>query len=120
MTKYSTELNVKFQALADPTRRTVLEKLSLGPATVSQLAEPFKMALPSFLQHLKVLEQSKLVRSYKTGRVRTFELQVDELRQAQHWLKAQEQLWERRLDQLDNYLITLAQEEKNHDTERPL
>lgn len=115
MTKYSTELNVKFQALADPTRRTVLERLSVGPATVTQLAEPFEMALPSFLQHLKVLEQSKLVRSYKSGRVRTVELQIDELRQAQHWLKVQEQVWERRLNQLDNYLLTLTQEEKNDD-----
>ena len=116
MTKYSTELNLKFQALADPTRRTVLERLSLGPATVTQLAEPFDMALPSFLQHLKVLEQSKLVRSSTQGRIRTFELEVDELRQAQHWLKAQEQVWERRLNQLDSYLLTLAQEEKNNGT----
>lgn len=94
-----------FRALADPTRRRVLERLSLGPATVSGLAAPFDMALPSFVAHLRVLEASGLVRSRKAGRVRTYELVPKRLRLAEDWLAQQRDLWERRLDQLDAYLI---------------
>lgn len=115
MTNYRQPLDQTFQALADPTRRTVLERLSLGPASVTQLAEPFDMALPSFLQHLKVLEQSGLVRSEKQGRVRTYVLVPDEFRRAVHWLQAQTQVWDRRLDQLDSYLTQLAEEDASDD-----
>src|SRR4030081_253850 len=98
------ELNRVFQALADPTRRAVLERLSNGPAPVSELAQPFKMALPSFSQHLDVLEDCGLVRSRKSGRVRTCRLAPQPLRVAEHWMTRQRTMWERRLDQLDRYL----------------
>jgi len=94
-----------FRALSDPTRRRVLERLSRSPASVSELAEPFGMALPSFVQHLRVLEGSGLVRSSKVGRVRTFQLAPKRLKLAEDWLAQQRSLWERRLDQLDDYLL---------------
>lgn len=101
-----------FRALADPTRRQVLERLSSSPASVSELAEPFEMALPSFVQHLSVLESCGLVHSQKSGRVRTYQLAPERLRLAEEWLAGQRTLWERRLDQLDEYLIQLK-EKKN-------
>ncbi len=115
MANYSATLDHTFQALADPTRRRVLERLVQGPASVSELAEPFDMALPSFLQHLKVLEQSALVRSEKVGRVRTFHVVPSEMKRATHWLSLQLDLWERRLDQLDSYLQQLALQENDHE-----
>jgi DNA-binding transcriptional ArsR family regulator len=93
-----------FRALADPTRRAVLQRLSSGTAPVSELAEPFDMALPSFLQHLEVLEGCGLVRSRKAGRVRTYQLSPQPLRAAEGWIAEQRALWECRLDQLDRYL----------------
>ncbi len=101
-------LDSVFFALADPTRRTVLERLGTGPSTVSDLAQPFDMALPSFLQHLHVLEKSKLVRSRKEGRVRTYELTPQPLEAMGGWLEKQRSLWNRRLDQLDQYLKNLS------------
>jgi DNA-binding transcriptional ArsR family regulator len=98
-----------FRALADPTRRRVLERLSRSPASVSELAEPFDMALPSFVQHLKLLEESGLVRSEKAGRVRTYRIAPRRLRLAESWLTRQRSLWERRLDQLDAYVTTLKE-----------
>jgi DNA-binding transcriptional ArsR family regulator len=98
-----------FRALADPTRRHVLERLSRSPASVSELAAPFDMALPSFLQHLRILEDSGLVRSNKTGRVRTYKLAPKRLKAAEDWLSRQRSLWERRLDQLDTYLLELRE-----------
>ncbi|MDX1396450.1 MAG: metalloregulator ArsR/SmtB family transcription factor [Gemmatimonadota bacterium] len=95
-----------FQALANPTRRAVFERLCGGPATVSALAEPFDMALPSFMQHLGVLEEAGLVRSYKRGRVRTLEARETPILVLGTWLDEQRSLWERRLDQLDDYLET--------------
>ena len=100
-------LDPVFQALADPTRRAVVQRLSRGTAPVSELAEPFDMALPSFLQHLKVLEGCGLVRSQKAGRVRTYQLSPQPLRAAEGWLAEQRALWDRRLDQLDRYLQDL-------------
>jgi DNA-binding transcriptional ArsR family regulator len=97
-------LNRVFQALADPTRRAVLERLCRGPASVSELAQPFSMALPSFAQHLAVLERCGLVQSQKTGRVRTYQLAPQPLQEAEQWLAGQREQWERRLDQLDDYL----------------
>jgi DNA-binding transcriptional ArsR family regulator len=104
MPKQTARLTRVFQALADPTRRAVVERLSRGPAATSELAAPFKMALPSFLQHLGVLRACGLIRSSKTGRVRTYELAPTTLKAAEDWMAAQRALWERRLDQLDNFL----------------
>lgn len=105
------DLDLTFQALADPTRRRVLERLSQGSATVTDLAEPFDMALPSFMQHLKVLERSHLVHSEKVGRVRTFRLVPQQIESAELWLKVQRDGWERRLDQFDSYAKELAKED---------
>lgn len=107
MTNHQYRLNDTFHALADPTRRAVLATLSSGPATVSDLAQPFDMALPTFLQHLKVLEECGLVRSKKVGRVRTCHLRPKPLTEAEDWIGAQRTLWTRRLDQLDDYLKQL-------------
>lgn len=98
-----------FRALSDPTRRRVLERLSRGAASVSELAAPFDMALPSFVAHLKVLEDCGLVRSRKTGRVRTYRLAPRRLQLAEDWLAHRRALWERRLDQLDAYLLELKE-----------
>ncbi|MAW79976.1 MAG: transcriptional regulator [Parvularcula sp.] len=106
------DLDNVFQALADPTRRAVLARLTEGPATVSELAGPFEMALPSFLQHLKVLEESGLVTSKKEGRVRTCEAQFKRLSEAEEWIAHQRAVWEGRLDRLDAYLKTLQSTEK--------
>lgn len=100
-----------FRALSDPTRRDVLERLSAHPAATSELAARYDMALPSFLEHLKVLEGSGLVRSRKAGRTRTYELAPDRMKVAEDWLGRQRKLWERRFDQLDSYLLKLKEEE---------
>jgi len=110
MPNQKAELNAIFHSLADPTRRAVLARLSSGAAPVGELARGTPMALPSFLQHLGVLEQSGLVRSRKQGRVRTYELAPKRLRLAEDWLEQQRGKWERRLDQLDAYLLTLKKE----------
>ena len=99
-----------FKALADPTRLAVVERLGRGPAATSQLADEFDMALPSFLQHLKVLEDSGLVTSHKQGRVRTYRLTPEPLRAAEHWLSEQRDVWERRLDRLDEHLYEMNKE----------
>jgi DNA-binding transcriptional ArsR family regulator len=98
-----------FRALGDPTRRQVLERLGLSPASVSELAEPFDMALPSFMQHLKLLEDCRLVDSTKVGRVRTYRLIPQRLKLAEDWLTRQRSVWERRLDRLDDYLRKLKE-----------
>ncbi len=105
------ELDRVFHALSDPTRRAVLSRLSGGPAPVSELARPFRMSLPSFTQHLGVLEECGLVRSQKKGRVRTYELTPEPLKAAEGWIEKRRVLWEHRLDQLDNYLETLKEKE---------
>mgnify|MGYP003382101755 CR=1 FL=1 len=94
-----------FQALSDPTRRAVIERLSCGFCATSELAKPFTMALPSFTQHLDVLERCGLVMSRKRGRVRTWELKRETLAATEHWLAAQRKLWEQRLDRLDAFLL---------------
>lgn len=107
MPKRPAALDQVFQALADPTRRTVIERLVSGPAATTELAEPFDMALPSFLQHLAVLERAGLVTSAKRGRVRTYELAPAALAVADGWLAEQRRHWERRFEQLDALLTTL-------------
>ncbi|MDR2324660.1 MAG: metalloregulator ArsR/SmtB family transcription factor [Acidovorax sp.] len=98
------EISRVFQALADPTRRAVLERLAQGPASTSELAEPFDMALPSFAQHLAVLEQCGLVHSHKKGRVRHFHLEPTALACAGDWVAEQRALWGQRLDRLEDYV----------------
>jgi DNA-binding transcriptional ArsR family regulator len=100
-----------FDALSNSTRRKVLEQLSAGPATVSELAAPFDMKLPSFVQHLSVLEQSRLVRSKKRGRVRTYEIVPERFKVAEDWLSARRQEWEDRLDRFDQYVKQLKKKE---------
>jgi DNA-binding transcriptional ArsR family regulator len=107
----SEALDHLFMALADPTRRAVLERLGRGPASVTELATPFDMALPSFVRHLQVLEEAALVRSRKQGRVRTFWIVPDQMALAENWLARQHRLWERRLNQLDRFAATLKQKE---------
>jgi len=104
-------LNVVFQALADPTRRGVLERLGRGPASVSELAEPYDMALPSFVQHIKALEQSGLIHTVKRGRVRTCRIAPAAMAEAEDWLVSQRRLWNTRLDQLDTHLAEMAAKE---------
>lgn len=89
----------------------MLERLSSGPAAVTELAQPFGMSLPSFLQHLAVLEDCGLVKSRKEGRVRTYRLTPAPLQSAETWLEKQRSLWNRRLDQLDNYLADLKEQQ---------
>ena len=110
MPKRPPPLTRVFQALADPTRLAVVERLSKGPVVTSELAAPFKMAMPSFLQHLDVLADCGLVRSSKKGRVRTYELAPDALKTVEDWLAKQRALWEKRLDQLDNFLNELKEQ----------
>lgn len=97
-------LDTVFAALADPTRRAIVARLAQGATTVSVLAQPHDIALPSFLKHLRKLEAAGLVASQKSGRVRTCELRADALAQATGWIDAQRALWTRRLDQLEDYL----------------
>jgi DNA-binding transcriptional ArsR family regulator len=109
----STAADDVFHALSNPTRRKVLERLSVGPATVSELAAPFDMQLPSFVQHLSVLEQSRLVRSIKRGRVRTYEIAPERFRVVDDWLMARRQQWEARLDRFDRYVRQLKEKESD-------
>ena len=112
MPNQSIQLDRVFYALADPTRRAVLERLSDRPAPVSELAQPFDMALPSFTQHLNVLEDCGLVRSQKTGRVRTYQIAPQPLKAAERWMVKHRAMWETRLDQLDDYLNTMKEKER--------
>lgn len=100
-----------FHALSNPTRRKVLERLSAGPATVSELAERFDMQLPSFVQHLSVLERSRLVRSSKRGRVRTYEIAPERFQVVDDWLTARRKEWNARLDRLDDLVRQLKEKE---------
>ena len=105
------QLDGVFRALSDPTRRAVLARLSSGPAAVSELARRFDMALPSFTQHLKVLERSGLVHSRKQGRVRTYSIAPGPLEEAEAWMAERRAMWERRLDQLDDVLMQMNAKE---------
>jgi DNA-binding transcriptional ArsR family regulator len=93
-----------FHALGDPTRRLLLEKLTAGPVSVSQLAAPMGITLAAVMQHLQILEESGLVRTEKTGRVRTCRIDPAGLDTAQQWIAARRSLWEKRLDRLDDLL----------------
>jgi len=102
-----TPLDLTFQALGDPTRRAIVERLSRGPVSVSDLARPLPMSLPSVMQHLAVLESSGLVTSRKVGRIRTCRIEPQALGQAQIWIDARRAEWERRFDRLGDYLEDL-------------
>ena len=115
MLKDSTRLDRAFQALADPARRGMLARLALGPATVSELAQPLRMSLPAVLQHLQSLEGSGLIRSEKKGRVRTCRLQPGVLAAAEQWLVDRRSEWEIRHDRLEEYVMELKSKEKKDD-----
>lgn len=104
MLKQKDPLDLAFQALADPSRRVMVDRLTRGPASVSELAEPLAMSLPAVHQHLQVLEASGLVRSQKVGRVRTCSIEPRTLRTAEQWIGERRTTWEQRLDRLDEYL----------------
>ncbi len=93
-----------FHALADPTRRGLLERLSSGPMSVSRLAEPFDMSLAAVVQHLQILEKAGLVRTEKIGRVRSCRVEASGLRAAEEWLRARRPEWDCRLDRLELFL----------------
>jgi len=110
MANQQSAVDLVFHALADPTRRAVVQRLGKGEATVSELAQPFGMALPSFLKHLSVLETSHLIASRKRGRVRTCTLQRGTLIAAERWFIEQRALWQNRYDNLDGLLAKLSGE----------
>lgn len=112
MEQYPDELSGIFQALADPTRRAVLGRLSKGPASVSDLAKPFEMALPSFMKHIRFLEGSGLIRTHKEGRVRTCEIERKRLAAVEGWLLEQRALWEGRADRLEQFVTRMQQQVK--------
>ena len=103
------QLDLMFQALADPARRGMVERLTRGPASVSELAEPLAMSLSAVVQHLAVLEASGLVQTEKTGRVRTCRIEPKALRTAEQWIADRRALWERRFDRLGEYLAQTAE-----------
>jgi DNA-binding transcriptional ArsR family regulator len=111
MDQYSTELDGIFQALADPTRRAVVGRLGRGPASVSELARPFDMALPSFMKHIRFLEESGLVHTEKQGRVRMCTIDKRRLAAIGGWLDEQKALWEGRADRLERFVVE-AQEKR--------
>jgi DNA-binding transcriptional ArsR family regulator len=113
MLNYEPQLDLAFQALADPTRRAMVERLAEGPVSVSELKRPLDMSLPAVMQHLAVLETSGLVVSQKSGRVRTCRINPAALAEAERWIAERRLEWERRLDRLGDYLQTLESEGKS-------
>lgn len=111
MDKFSEPLDGIFQALADPTRRAVLGRLAAGPASISELAQPFDMALPSFLKHIQLLEGSGLIRTHKQGRVRTCALQQDRFAAVEGWLSQQRAEWEARAARLERFVMAALERE---------
>ncbi|WP_119458239.1 metalloregulator ArsR/SmtB family transcription factor [Rhodospirillaceae bacterium SYSU D60014] len=106
MENYQSSLDSAFHALADPTRRAVVSRLTKGPARVKELAEPFDMGLPSFMKHLRVLEKDGLISSEKVGRVRICRINTERLAAAEAWLSEQRELWQARTDRLADYVET--------------
>ena len=112
MAQQSAHLNGLFQALADPTRRAVLGRLGKGPASISDLAAPFDMALPSFMKHIQLLEGSGLIRTRKDGRVRTCALAPRPFAAVESWLASQRALWEGRTDRLEPFVLHAQTKER--------
>lgn len=104
MAKFSTDLDKAFFALADPTRRAIVSRLCHGPKSVSELSEPFELALPSLLKHVRVLEQSGLISSEKIGRVRTCKIEPDALHATEGWIHQHVSAWEQRLDRMEAHI----------------
>jgi DNA-binding transcriptional ArsR family regulator len=113
------DLDRVFQALADPGRRLMVERLSRGPASVSELGRPLAMSLAAVVQHVQVLEASGLVRSQKVGRTRTCSINPATLRSAETWIAERRSLWERRLDRLGDYLGDSARSVPNPSSDHP-
>ncbi|RYG92545.1 transcriptional regulator [Loktanella sp. IMCC34160] len=111
MAKYGANLDLCFAALSDPTRRAILSRLARGEATVSELAAPHDMALPSFMGHLRRLEEAGLVATRKSGRTRFCTLSANAFLPARSWLDEQKDLWEQRLDTLDTYVTSLLKDD---------
>jgi DNA-binding transcriptional ArsR family regulator len=107
MAKYSTDLDKAFSALADPTRRAIVSRLCDGPKSISELSEPFDLALPSLLKHVHVLEDCGLVSSEKTGRVRTCWIEPHALQATEAWIHQHIAAWERRLDRLEAHIALM-------------
>lgn len=118
MDYHSDDLNTAFQALADPTRRAVLGRLGQGPASVSDLAAPFDMALPSFMKHIRLLEGSGLIRTAKRGRVRTCTIEPKRFAAMEGWLARQRGLWEGRTDRLEHFVTKAAIDAASKDTSK--
>lgn len=110
MAKLNPNLDQCFSALGDPTRRSILQRLARGAASVSELAAPHEMALPSFMGHLRKLEVAGMVQSSKQGRTRIYALAPDAFVPATNWLAEQSEIWEGRLDRFDEYVTELAGE----------
>lgn len=102
-----------FQALADPTRRAVLGRLGKGPASISELASPFEMTLPSFMKHIHLLEYSGLIRTRKKGRVRTCAIEKKSFAVVEGWLSRQRTIWESRTDRLEQFVVTSQAKRKS-------
>jgi DNA-binding transcriptional ArsR family regulator len=113
MLNQSRDLDRLFHALSDPARRVVVERLTRGPAPVSELARPLPMSLPSVMQHIGVLEAAGLIRSEKVGRVRICSIEASALSLAEQWINARQQEWEGRLDRLGDYLQSIDTGETN-------
>lgn len=111
MAQYSAPLDGVFQALADPTRRAVLGRLGSGPASIGELAQPFEMALPSFMKHIRYLEDTGWITTHKSGRVRTCTIEKKSFDVLESWLSDQRRIWEARTDRLEQFVTT------NHDKE---
>jgi DNA-binding transcriptional ArsR family regulator len=108
-------LTTTFAALADPTRRAILKRLSTGEKSVTELAKPFEMTLPAISKHLKVLERAGLIRRSREAQWRPCRLQAAPLKNAADWIEKYRQFWEERLDRLGDYLTDLQSQEKNSD-----
>jgi len=106
MAQYLDELDRTFHALSDPTRRAVLVRLGHGPATISELATPFDMTLPSFMKHIHLLEDSGWIRTKKLGRVRTCTIRSERFAEIEGWLGEQRAVWEARTDRLETFIAT--------------
>jgi DNA-binding transcriptional ArsR family regulator len=112
MAQYSADLDGVFVALADPTRRSVVRRLGRGPTSVGELARDFPMTLPSFMKHVRTLERTGLIRTVKSGRVRTCVLRRDRLALVDDWLADQKRIWEERTDRLERLVTDLAEQER--------
>ncbi|WFU38034.1 metalloregulator ArsR/SmtB family transcription factor [Bradyrhizobium sp. CB82] len=118
MANQLSRLDQVFGALSDPTRRAIVMRLCEGEASIGELADPFAMALPSFMKHIRVLEESGLVESEKSGRVRTCRLRPEAMAGAEHWFQQQRAIWEARLDRFEAYVMMLKKTTKGRGVRR--